>query len=490
MVAISEKCRKFKRVNVAVCLESVEFELLSSHAVSKESYHLLNNQADAKRTWRLFVYVLSASSILLASISQVALVAAQESVSPAAEVTNTAAEIFQSRIVPLLQSPEKSSCSECHLQGVELRDFLAHDQKQTFANLRARGWIDVEQPEKSKLLEFISRHTNVSTPMIQRIRATESEALKKWIVAAVREPELLKEPLPLENDLELPLEFIQHARTDQIVARFCEAIWSQLSRCASCHSPERNQQQVKKNGQQMSWIVPRDPAATLSLLVERKLIDWEDPEQSELRTKPLGLVKHGGGPKFVIGDQTDRKWLSFLEDYSKLKQGKLTKTDKLPTVPDRRSWLSEMQLKITDFPEAWKGRLLTLSLHPKNADGTWNDNPVATSDSPVNRKQLVWQHPLTVFQSVDPHKDETEWSKPLTAADAITPGRYQLRLHLGRLVVDEESRPINEIGPPSPLVLVATSELNAPWPPGYQPPKILSFIEMQQIQDTLGEPTK
>ena len=446
----------------------------------KESHRLLNNRVETKRTWNLFEYGLLASRIVLVSISHVALLVAQDPVSPAAEAASTAAAIFQSRIVPLLQSPEKSSCSECHLQGVELRDFLANDQRQTFANLRARGWIDVEQPEKSKLLEFISRHTNDSTPLIQRVRAAESEALKKWIVAAVREPELLNEPLPVANDLELPLEFIQYARTDHIVSRFCEAIWSQLSRCASCHSPERNQNQVKKHGEQMSWIVPRDPAATLSLLVERKLIDLEAPQDSELRTKPLGLVEHGGGPKFVIGGQTDQKWIAFLEDYSKLKQGKLTKTDKLPTVPDRRSWLSEMQLKITDLPEAWKGRLLSLSLHLKNPDGTWNDIPVATGDSPVNRKQLVWQHTLTVFQAVDAKKGETEWSKPLTAADAITPGRYQLRLHLGRLVVDEALRPVKETGPPSPLVLVATSELNAPWPPGYQPPKILRFIDMDQ----------
>jgi len=411
---------------------------------------------------------------------------AQNSTDGLSESPKSAAEIFRSRIVPLLKSPEKSSCRECHLRGVELSDFLAEDQQQTFVNLRARGWIDVEHPENSKLLEFIQRHSGESSALIQRVRQAELSAMKNWIAAAVLEPELLSQPLPAENDLSLPTEFIRHTRQDQVVARFNEAIWSQLSRCASCHSPERNQQQVKKHGEQMSWIVPREPGLTLELLVARKLIDLEHPEQSELRTKPLVLVEHGGGPKFVIGGQTDRSWLAFLQDYGKLVQGELSSTDKLPKVLERRSWLSEMQLKITDFPESWKGRLLAVSLHPKNTDGTWSDIPIAIGDSPVNRRQLVWQHTLTVFQGVDSKTSATEWAKPLSAADAIPPARYQLRLRLGSLAVNEDFKPVQESGQSTPLVLVATSELDAPWPPGYQPPKILSFTALEQVQDPVS----
>ncbi len=411
---------------------------------------------------------------------------AQDSKDGLSQNRPSAADIYQSRIVPLLKSPEKSSCSECHLQGIELSDFLADDQQQTFANLRARGWIDVEHPENSKLLEFIQRHTQESSPLIQRVREAELNAMKSWIAAAVLEPELLSQKLPAENDLELPTEFIRHTRQDQIIARFSEAIWSQLSRCANCHSPERNQQQVKKHGTQMSWIVPRQPGLTLALLVERKLIDLDHPEQSELRTKPLLLVEHGGGPKFVIGGQTDRSWLAFLKDYAKLVQGELSRSDKLPKAPERRSWLSEMQLKVTDLPESWKGRLLVISLHPKNGDGTWSDIPIAIGDSPVNRRQLVWQQSLTVFQAVDSKMGAREWANSLSATEAIPPARYQLRLRLGRLVVNEDFKPVEEDGESTSLVLVATSELDAPWPPGYQPPKIISFTSLEQVKDPSG----
>ncbi len=405
--------------------------------------------------------------------------ATDESGDQPSDAVKSAADIFRARIVPLLKSPDQSSCSECHLRGVELRDFLAEDQQQTFVNLRARGWIDVEHPEKSKLLEFIERHSDDSSPIMKRVREAELIAVKSWITAAVREPDLLRQPIPTDSDLTLPTEFIRFARHDQVLARFSEAIWSQLQRCAGCHSPERNQQQVKKNGENMSWIVPRDPSATLSLLLERNLIDVEHPEESELRTKPLGLVKHGGGPKFIIGGQTDQPWLAFLEEYAKLVRGGYSPTDLLPKVPDRRSWLSEMQLKITDLPADWRGRLLAISLHPKNTDGSWSEIPIATADSPVNQKQLVWQHALTIYASVQPDIEPAGWAKPLTAEEAIPAGRYQLRVRLGRLVVSEDLKPVEPSSQPDPLVLVATSELNAPWRTGYQPPMILRFSEFQ-----------
>lgn len=392
---------------------------------------------------------------------------------------STAAEIYRARIVPLLQSPDKSSCTECHLRGVELKDFLSTDQAATFAELRSRGWIDIEHPEKSKLLQFVDRRPEKTDPILDRVRKAELVALTTWISAAVKEPELLKQPVKVDDDLKLPLEFIRHARHDQVVARFCEAIWSQLQRCAGCHSPERNEQQVKKHGEQMSWIVPRNPAATLSLLTERGLIDIEQPEQSELRTKPLILVEHGGGPKFAIGGPTDQRWRAFLEDYSKTVRGGYSIANPLPKPLERRSWLSEMQLKLTDLPEEWRGRLLVVSLHPQKSDGSWSDQPIAIGDSPVNRKQLVWQNALTVFQPISTDKSSVDWSKPLVAANVIPSGRYQLRLELGRLVVSEELKPVDQSNESNATKLVATGELEAPWPPGYQPPKILSFSQLK-----------
>ena len=396
------------------------------------------------------------------------------------ENTNAAAEIYRARVVPLIESPNRSSCSQCHLRGVELNDFISVDQAKTFSELRTRGWIDVDHPEKSKLLEFIQRGADDLDPLRKRVQEAEYAALKTWIFAAVSEPNLLNQPVKVDEDLKLPLDFIRHARNDQVLARFSEAIWSQLQRCAHCHSPERNQQQVKKHGEQMSWIVPQQPGATLALLTERKLIDIDEPDKSELRTKPLLLVKHGGGPKFSIDSLTDQQWRVFLADYAKLVRGGYTPKTPLPQPSLRRSWLSEMQLKLTDLPVEWQGRLLTVSLHGSKANGEWEEQAIAIGDGPIARKTRVWQAALTIFQPIESKEKSTDWSKPLIAHQVIEKGNYQVRVQLGRLVVSEELLPVEKGDASDQPILVATIEVEAPWPPGFQPPKIIKFSELKR----------
>ena len=384
---------------------------------------------------------------------------------PAAD---SASEIYARRILPIIESSDRSSCSECHLRGVELKDFLSSDAAATFSALRGRGWIDVTAPEKSKLLEFISKQPDKGDPLLEKVRQAELAAVKQWLLAAVADPQLLAaKPTPLK-DLELPLDFIRHARSDQMTARFADAVWSQLGRCVNCHSPERNAKQVKEHGAQMSWIVPSDPAATLKLLVERDLIDIAKPEDSQLRTKPLVIVEHGGGPKFVPGSETDRRWLEFLQDYSRSARADGYQVgDTLPALPQYRSWLSELQIRITDLPSAWNDRVMTVTLHRLNPDGKIDPRPAARGDSRVNPKQQVWQNALTLY-ALKPQSQGTstrQWAQPLAVADSITEGEYVLQVALRSTTSEPE--------------LVGTFRLTAPWPPGYQPPKILSWHQHQ-----------
>ena len=65
---------------------------------------------------------------------------------------DAALAIFQKRIVPILQAQRPSSCSECHLSGVDLKDYIRPTQPETFAALRDAGLIDLKTPAKSKLL--------------------------------------------------------------------------------------------------------------------------------------------------------------------------------------------------------------------------------------------------------------------------------------------------------------------------------------------------
>lgn len=396
----------------------------------------------------------------------------------------TASDIFLSRVLPLLNSKDGSSCQECHFQGVQLSEFINSDQAASFASLRARGWIDEAQPEKSKLLSFVHKSGGDTSDLIKKVRTAETEALTAWIRAAVKDPSLLSHPLPKQDDLKLSEPFIRHHRMDSVMARFSDSIWSQLERCANCHSPQRNQKQVEKHGEQMSWIVPQRPVATLRLLTERKLIDLDNPAQSEIRTKPLGLVEHGGGPKFVIDGPIDMRWREFLVDYAKLVRGgyEPSEIEKL-SVPNRRSWLSPLQLRITGLPEAWRGHLLIVTLHPRDPNGTWLEDPVAVGESPVNPKQLIWQNSLTIFQTVSQELTVAERVREIPVRNVISRGLYQVRLSLAGVAVDQAMQPV--AGQKESPKLIASAEIEAPWPPGYQPPRIMEFREFVAIPSGL-----
>src|ERR1700730_6474078 len=67
----------------------------------------------------------------------------------------TPKEVFEKRILPIFKSPDPSSCVQCHLAGVELKNYILPSHEQTFVSLRDQGLIDLDRPEKSKILALI-----------------------------------------------------------------------------------------------------------------------------------------------------------------------------------------------------------------------------------------------------------------------------------------------------------------------------------------------
>src|SRR5438093_151903 len=67
----------------------------------------------------------------------------------------TAQQVFEKRIMPIFQSPHPSSCVQCHLAGVDLKDYILPSHEKTFLSLRDQGLIDLDAPEKSKILHLI-----------------------------------------------------------------------------------------------------------------------------------------------------------------------------------------------------------------------------------------------------------------------------------------------------------------------------------------------
>ena len=99
-------------------------------------------------------------------------------------------------------------------------------------------------------------------------------------------------------------------------------------------------------------------------------------------------------------------------------------------------------------------------------EGRVEDEPVAKGQSTANPKQNVWQNALTVFLAVEPRSGMQQFSEPIGIAAAIPKGKYTLKV-----TADAPNSPAQKI--------LARYIFDAPWPPGYQPPKTLSWKDRQ-----------
>ena len=370
-------------------------------------------------------------------------------------------DVFTRRILPIMNSAKPSSCAECHLSGVDLKDYIRADQAETFAALVKGGMIDARQPKKSKLLEFISRTPAKPSLVSADVRKEELAAFTAWIEEAVRDPELLKVKAGSESlGPKLPVEVVRHARNDRVLASFIDNVWVEATRCAACHSPAFNKEQVKKHGEQVSWMTPDDPAATLKHLVEAGLIDTKEPTKSPLLQKPTMQVKHGGGIKMVVGDRSYKQFRKFLEDYAAMSAGKYQTADSLPKQDGEVSRIGEIWFKLTDVPESFDKQLLQVDVYRQDTKSKsgWSKERWATSDRQVFGKGKLWQHSLSLTAPRDSAR-----AKELIAKPTLPPGKYLVKIYVdraSRLEMDWQA----ELGERD---FVGHVEIDSRWPGGY-----------------------
>ena len=369
----------------------------------------------------------------------------------------SALAVFDKRILPIFQSAKPSSCSECHLSGVDLKEYIRPTQQETFVSLVSAGMIDLKKPDDSKILRFINRTPEKPSLVTEEIRKQESEAFRSWIRAAVADPQLMaakEKASPIGP--QLPPEVIRHARQDRVLASFIDNIWNEVGRCAACHSPDRNQKQVKEHGDQVSWIKLRDPQATLSYMVENELINADDPLKSLILMKPTMQIKHGGGQKMVIGDRTYKQFRRFIEDYAAVVKGKYASSEQLPEQSEEVSAGSDIWLKIEGVPAKYDQMLLQADLFTKTDSG-WSEYRVATSDRPVFGKGNLWQHSLSLTAPRG-----TKWADDMRS-ERLPPGRYLVKLFIdqqGKLAKDFTAKLGDE-------EFVGQVEVESQWPAGY-----------------------
>lgn len=382
----------------------------------------------------------------------------------------TALELFKRRITPILRSPKPSSCSECHLSGVDLKNYICDTQEDTFVSLKAAGLINSKSPDDSKLLQFIKRAPKKPTPVGEKARKQEYEAFRAWIRAAIKDPKLAAAKTDSDQlGPRVDVAVIRHARKDRVLASFEQNIWLEMGRCVSCHSPELNRKLIgRKNYTEedvdaISWVVPRDPAATLAKLVETGNIDTDDPESSQVLTKPAGLVEHGGGPKFALGSRTDKNFRRFLIDYAAIVNGKYKDEKQLPTPAKEITVKTPQHLRIIDLPVRYGGNLLRADIY-RWLDSGWSKTRWATAENPVAGKRQMWQ---SVVFAVAPRGSER--AKSLKTDQPLPPGRYLIKIYIDRENKVKKNRDY-VLGEQE---FFGEVEADGTWKPGFRPPKIV-----------------
>lgn len=367
--------------------------------------------------------------------------------------------LFERRILPILQAKNPSSCSECHLSGVNLKQYIHPTEAETFAALRAGGLIDVKSPQKSKLLEFIARKPEKPSLVTDKIRAEELAAFSSWIEAAVKEPALHQAATTRKAGPQVPPEVVRHARTDRVLSSFVENVWSEAGRCAACHSPDRNQEQVKKHGEHISWIKLDDPQATLDYLRENELVDLASPEKSLLLLKPLNQVKHGGGQKMAMGDRTYKQFRRFLDDLAATAKGSYASADQLPPPAAEVSAVTDQWFKLEGVPAKYDNLVLQVDLFRWNErTGKWSGDRWATGDRPIFGGGQLWQQHLSVTSPRD-HERAGKWGKQ----PRLPAGRYLVKIYIDRggKLAKDYSAELDDSD------LVGAVEVTSDWAEGY-----------------------
>ncbi len=377
--------------------------------------------------------------------------------------------VFEKRILPIFKSPDPSSCVQCHLAGVDLKNYIRPTHEETFVSLRDQGLIDLDAPAKSKILALIqmSEADKAGAALVhEKNRKAEHAAFAAWIAASATDPKLRAAPKLAATDLARPprpVEVIRHARTDRLLASFEQTVWAVRFRCMSCHTegtPE-NKKLVAEHGERVAWVKADGPAATLAYLRASKLIDADNPENSLLLRKPLNTAKHGGGQKFLPGDQGYKAYRTFLDDYAKVVKDQYADAAALPPPDDGPlRFGTDIWLKLTNTPPAWADRLVQVDVYAWDA-GTkaWEPSPVATTDRKVWGQGKLWQHNLTLLAAKGSDR-ATAWK---SAPPALTKGRYLLKVYVDgadRLAADWKAVLVDRD-------YAGQVEVASDWPAGY-----------------------
>lgn len=414
---------------------------------------------------------------------------------------DTPQEVFEQRIVPIFKSEKPSSCVQCHLSSVDLKDYIRPTAVETFRSLREHNLVDVKNPEQSKILTLIMMGETDNDRQAQlihkRTRDAEYAAFKNWIVASSQDKDYLAATYPTDGVTdsytarpEDSVAVIRHARKDRVLDSFTRNIWSQRMRCFPCHTPteidpnnpkhakplERYKEFVQKYGKKMD-LFGESPLASMQSMIasSRKrhgenlpLLNLDDPKQSLLIVKPISKlparvdgrigppssetpVSHMGGLKMRVDDVSYKAFIGWITDYATLSRDGYDGAESLPS----DNWIpTQNVIRVKQTPDSWpKLGTVQLFVYPV-VDGKSAQEPVAFTQTLVGPRGFA-AGPLFLFS------DNAE--SPEEKDAKLEDGAFEIRAFLDSDKV-LASNPTALLNGKSP---VSTTHIDAQWKAGF-----------------------
>ena len=430
----------------------------------------------------------------------------------------TALEIFNNRIMPIFRSSDPSSCVQCHLSSVDLKNYILPSHEKTFVSLRDQGLIDLEEPGNSKILKLISMgndDADENAKMIHAgIRQAEHEAFAAWIESSVDDVKLRNLPPLQKEDLARPGpsdEVIRFTRKNRVINSFVRNVWTQRMRCFPCHTEheigvqqaaarKKHEEWVAKFGDRMR-IFKKTPRETIQYLVKQSantpegslpMINLEDPAKSLFVLKPTSKlppikegernptftepVYHMGGLKMHHNDHSYKAITAWIKDYSNVTSGKYKSVDDLP---DDNWHPTQKILRIKDIPESWAtGKTLQMFVYPKNDHGNEQQQPVAFTQGTITPRHFA--NGAIILLSPVKEDEFVAWRK---SKNRLPPDEYVVKVYLdqsGRL----ERDPTAFLGDEEYVGLIEL-KLDV-WKAGFKNAKIISGTYLHRTEKSLS----
>ena len=404
-------------------------------------------------------------------------------------VESAATQVFNRRIAPIFRSPDPSSCVQCHLSSVDLKDYILPSSDLTFVSLRDQGLIDLQSPNDSKILKLIrmgEKDVDENAILINReMREAEFAAFKEWIIACSKDARLRE--LPAAIKLARPAvsdEVIRHSRKSRVLDSFVRTVWSQRMRCFPCHTPHevdpsnpKHKGAVKRQAEfaetydqamlERLSIFRESPEATLAYLIASSkdtsadrtpMLNLKEPKESLLVQKPMSKLpkrnpdgtfespsyvapySHMGGLKLHANDHTYKAFVTWIADYARVVDGQYQSIDDLPA----DNWFpSKLALRIKPAPPSWEaGAVVQMFVHEwDEVNASWNEDPVAFTQGTVTPRHIV--NGLLFLLGSNDAKRSAEWKEN----PSLQPGRYLVKTYYdkhGRIESDAATILTNE----------------------------------------------